>query len=500
VIVPRPTRLVPRAGRFVFGPSTALRATPGAEPAARLLRRYLRPATGLPLPLSPNGTVLLALDDRLVGLGEEGYALTVGEQAVVLRARRAAGLLHGVQTIRQLLPVQALGETPTPGVSWALPCVDIADSPRLPWRGAMLDVARHFQPLRFLRRFVELLALHKLTVLHLHLTDDQGWRMPVPAYPALTEIGGLRSETLLGPAGGDRFDGTPHGGAYTTAELRGLVTYAAERGVRIVPEIEMPGHARAALAAYPWLGNRPERSLPVWTGWGISEAVFGVDDRTLDFCRTVLGEVMDVFPGEHVHVGGDECPWTEWAASPAAMTRVVSEGLAGPHALRSWFLGRIGEFLLEHGRVPVCWDDAGDGAPLDPRTVVMPWQDSAAGPLERGHPVVLTPWRSTYLDYPQSADPDERTGQPGGVVTMSDVYHQPVPEHPAVLGSQCQLWTEQAPRAEDVEYLAFPRLCALADALWSTSPDWSAFGAAMAVHERRLAALSVAHRSLTATN
>ena len=498
MIVPRPTRLRQRAGQFVFDTATALRATPGAEPAARLLRRYLRPATGLPLPLSAGGTVLFALDEQLVGLGEEGYALTVGEQAVVLRARRLAGLLHGVQTIRQLLPAEALGETPAPGVRWSMPCVDVTDSPRLPWRGAMLDVARHFQPVRFLRRFVDLLALHKLTVLHLHLTDDQGWRMPVAAYPELTEVGGVRSSTQLGPAGSDRFDGVRHGGAYTTAELRGLVEYAAARGVRIMPEIDMPGHARAALAAYPWLGNNPERRLPVWTEWGISEAVFGVHDRVFEFLHTVLGEVMDVFPGEHVHIGGDEVPWTEWAASPVAMDRVVREGLAGPHALRAWFLGRIGAFLLDHGRVPVCWDDtAGDGPPLDPRTVVMPWQEGASVP--RGHPVVLTPYLATYLDYPQSADVGERPGQPGAVVTMSDVYHQPIPDDPAVLGSQCQLWTEQAPRAEDVEYLAFPRLCALADTLWSARPDWSAFSAAMAGHERRLAAMSVAHRSLTAT-
>jgi hexosaminidase len=497
VILPRPTRLRHRAGHFEFGPTTALRATPGAEPAARLLRRYLRPVSGLPLPLSSTGTVLLALDERLVGLGAEGYALTVSEQAVVLRARRLAGLLHGVQTIRQLLPVEALGEGPAPGVTWALPCLDVTDSPRLPWRGAMLDVARHFQPVRFLRRFVDLLALHKLTVLHLHLTDDQGWRMPVAAYPKLVEIGGQRAETQLGPAGSDRFDGVPHGGAYTTAELRGLVEYAAERGVRIVPEIDLPGHARAALAAYPWLGNHPQRRLPVWTEWGISEAVFGVHDRTFEFLETVFGEVMDVFPGEHVHIGGDEVPVTEWASSPEALDRVAREGLAGPHALRAWFLDRIGGFLLAHGRVPVCWDDAGDGTPLDPRTVIMPWQDKAS--YGRGNPLVLAPYRSTYLDYPQSTDPDERAGQPGAVVTMSDVYHQPVPDDPAVLGSQCQLWTEQVPRAEDVEYLAFPRLCALADALWSAKPDWAAFGAAMAVHEHRLAAMSVAYRSLTAT-
>jgi hexosaminidase len=497
VIVPRPTRLRHRAGRFEFGPATALRATPGAEPAARLLRRYLRPVTGLPLPLSPNGTVLLALDEQLVGLGAEGYALTVSEQAVVLRARRLAGLLHGVQSIRQLLPPEALGEGPVPGVRWTMPCVDVTDAPRLPWRGAMLDVARHFQPVRFLRRFVDLLALHKLTVCHLHLTDDQGWRMPVSAYPLLTEVGGMRARTQLGPAGSDRFDDVPHGGAYTSAELRGLVEYAAERGVRIVPEIETPGHARAALAAYPWLGNHPGRRLPVWTRWGVSEAVLGVHDRVFEFLETVLGEVMDVFPGRYVHIGGDEVPVTEWAASPVALDRIARAGLPGPQALRGWFLDRVGGFLLDHGRVPVCWDDAGDGTPLDPRTVIMPWQESAL--YGRGNPLVLALYRSTYLDYPQSAELDERAGQPGGVVTMSDVYHQVIPDDPAVLGSQCQLWTEQVPRAEDVEYLAFPRLCALADALWSARPDWAAFRAAMAGHERRLAAMSVAHRPLTTT-
>ncbi len=501
MLIPRPTRLIQRPGRFVFKPGTAIRVTPGAEPAARLLRRYLRPATGLPLPLAMDGAVLFALDERLAGLGTEGYALTVGEQVVVLRARRPAGLLHGVQTIRQLLPDTVLGDTPGPAIEWGMPCLDITDVPSFGWRGAMLDVARHYQPPRFLRRFVDLLALHKLNVLHLHLTDDQGWRMPVSGYPLLTEIGGWRTETMTGPCGSTTFDGTPHGGAYTRSELRALVAYAAERGVRVLPEIEMPGHARAALAAYPALGNHPARRLPVWTGWGVSDMVFGVQDETLEFCRAVLAEVMDVFPGEHVHIGGDECPATEWATSPTARERIASERLAGPEALHGWFLRQISAFLLANGRTPVCWEETGTGTRLDPRVVVMPWRDAthARTAIRRGHQVVPTPWRSTYLDYPQSTHPEERPGQPGGVVTLRDVYHQQLPAGDAVLGSQCQLWTEQVATAEHIEYLAFPRLCALADTLWSARPDWADFAERLPRHQRRLAALSVTHHSLATT-
>ena len=269
MLIPHPTRLTTAPGRFTFDEDTTVRAGGGALGAARLLHTLLAPATGLPLRPSPAGEVVLALDPALGALGDEGYALTVGPKAVLLRAARPAGLLHGVQTIRQLLPPQALSERPVAGVPWRLPCVEITDVPRLRWRGAMLDVARHFQPVSFLRRFVDLLALHKLNVLHLHLTDDQGWRMPVAAYPLLTEVGGVRTQTVLGRAGSEGHDGRPHAGAYTAAELRTLVAYAAERGVAVVPEIEMPGHARAALAAYPWLGNVPERRLGVWTRWGV---------------------------------------------------------------------------------------------------------------------------------------------------------------------------------------------------------------------------------------
>ncbi|MEV5609022.1 beta-N-acetylhexosaminidase [Streptomyces sp. NPDC052225] len=499
-LVPLPTQLSYRPGHFTLHTGTTVRVSPGAEPAAALLRTLLRPATGLSLPHSPDAPFVLALDPQLGGLGEEGYGLTVAPDAVLLRAAHVDGLLRGVQTLRQLLPVEALLSTAQAGVDWRLPCVEITDVPQRPWRGFMLDVARHFQPVSLLRRYVDLLALHKLNVLHLHLTDDQGWRMPVAAYPRLTEVGGRRAASMVGPAGSSLFDGAPHEGAYTARELKDLVAYAAARGVRVVPEIEMPGHARAALAAYPELGNVPGRTLDVWTRWGVCETVLGVHDPVLEFCRTVLGEVLDVFPSPYVHVGGDECPTTEWAASPAARARAAAEGLADTAALRTWFLGRIGDFLIEQGRTPAAWAETGEGLP--PEFLVMTWRDPEHTriALKRGHAVVSGHYRATYLDYAQSYAPGTPQAQPGPVVDLRAVHdHDPAssPEDAGqLLGMQAQLWTEFAPTAEHVDFLAFPRLCALADRAWHGDPSWPDFRVRVTEHIGRLAALGVRHGPL----
>ncbi|PRY33834.1 beta-N-acetylhexosaminidase [Umezawaea tangerina] len=500
MIVPPPRHLVRLPGSFALDRSTTVHIGPQAAGAVRLLRDYLRPH-GVALAPSSEGAVVLAVNPALSHLGDEGYELRVDQHNVRLRAAAHAGLLHGVQSLRQLLPLPGAGPV-------EVPCVDVVDVPAFPWRGAMLDVARHFMPVEFLHRFVDLLALHKLNVLHLHLTDDQGWRMPVPGRPRLTEVGGWRAESMVGPAGSTRFDASPHGGAYTTAELRGLVAHAEERGVAIMPEIEMPGHARAALAAYPRLGNFPDRHLPVWTSWGVSEEVFGVQESTLDFCEEVLAEVMDVFPGERIHIGGDECPTAEWHRSPLALDRVAAEGLSGPDDLHSWFLARISRFLLANGRTPVCWDEGGGAPDLPAETAVMVWRDPAHGKqaARNGHPVIMTPWRSTYLDYPQANTADEPPGQPAGVVTLKDVYTQELPppgwsdeESALVLGTQAQLWTEFVKDPTHAEYLAFPRLCALAGSAWSGGDDWPAFLTTLREHERRLSALSINHRPLGAT-
>lgn len=288
-LLPVPSQLVVLPGKFTLDERTGLTVARGAEAAAVLLRELHAPATGLPLPATADGQVAFALDATLTALGPEGYVLTVTPDAVLLHAADPTGLLRGVQTLRQLLPPDALAAGPVRGVAWTLPCVRITDVPRHAWRGTMLDVARHYQPASYIRRFIDLPALHKLNTLHLHLTDDQGWRMPVAACPKLTEIGARRAQT--------RGDGLPHGGSYTRSELSGLVARAAARGGAVVPEIDMPGHVRAALAACPELGNDPDRRLGVWTEWGVSEQVLGVHDQALDFCRTVLGEVIDTGHG-----------------------------------------------------------------------------------------------------------------------------------------------------------------------------------------------------------
>jgi hexosaminidase len=511
MIIPLPAETGRLPGFFPVGTEFRLVAGPEADGAASLLAGYLRTRRGAArsgtAPAGAGNQVELRVEPSRAArddLGEEGYELRVTQTSVLLAAGRPAGLLHGVQTLRQLLPPET-AEPGCPADFWRWPCLHITDRPRLPWRGVMLDVARHHLPLDYLYRFTDLLALHKLNVLHLHLTDDQGWRIEIDGWPRLTEVGAWRTESPLGFHDSGHCDGIPHGGYYTADQLRGLVRYAAARGIALVPEIEMPGHARAALAAYPELGNHPDRPLPVWTGWGISEDTFGVHDRVLDFCRDVLEQVLEIFPSHFIHIGGDECPTDQWEASPAARLRAAEAGLAGPHLLRGWFLGQISEFLAARGRRAVCWEDAG----LPPQVVVAAWQDPADGiaALKLGHPVIMAPARWTFLDYPQSEDPREPLGQPDHTTSLRDVYEfDPLAGGldaldilsvadsggPGVLGAQAQLWTEYAPSTAHVSYLAFPRLSAFAEMTWSaTGRDFASFQKRLLPQLRRLELLGV---------
>ncbi|SEL93075.1 beta-N-acetylhexosaminidase [Streptacidiphilus jiangxiensis] len=509
MIIPRPSDLTELPGRFVIGPALHLEAGPGTRPAADLLADYL----GADRPRTTTGPVvrLHLAPELMLSLGPEGYRLEIRPRRVELTAPAPQGLLNGVQTLRQLLPPAALDPATAPADAWWWPCVSIRDRPRLAWRGLLLDVARHFMPLDYLYRTVDRLALHKLNVLHLHLTDDQGWRVEIDGWPRLTEVGAWRT----GPTA-DGGPGGPYGGYYTARELRDLVDHAAARGVTVVPEIEMPGHVRAALAAYPQLGNRPRQQLPVWDRWGISEDILAVDDHVLDFCRQVLDATAEIFPSRHLHIGGDECPTTAWETNPGARRRAAALGLGGVRGLHAWFLTQMHDHLAARGRRAMSWDETGHSPGRLPAGVALTaWRDPAHGAaaVARGHQVVMAPHTATYLDYPQSGDPDEPAGQPGGTVTLETVHAfdalaggltatEPGSRSPGVLGVQAQLWTEYAATPAHADYLAYPRLCALAENAWSgRRTGFAEFLTRLHPHRERLRALGVASARLpTATH
>jgi hexosaminidase len=387
---------------------------------------------------------------------------------------------------------------------WAAEGVEIEDKPRFAWRGAMLDVGRHFMPLSFVERFVDLLAAHKFNTLHLHLTDDQGWRFPSQRYPRLTEVGSWRSGTMRGFRGQRGSDETPHGGYYRPEDLTELVGYAAARFVTIVPEIDLPGHTRAAIAAYPELGNTDDKQ-PVSTHWGIDTHVLNMEPATVDFCRHVLGDVVGIFPGEFVHIGGDECPREEWENSQAAKARAAELGLQGGiDGLQAWFTGQMNEHLRSRGRRLIGWDEIAERE-LPPGAAVMSWRNEEAGfeAAAAGHDVVMAPQSVCYFDHYQSDAPDEPLAI-GGLTTLRDVYrYEPVPATlppgaaAHVLGTQFQIWTEYMPGPGDVEYMAFPRACAFAEVAWTDGPrDWEQFAPRLSLHLARLDALAVNYRPL----
>jgi hexosaminidase len=522
-IIPRPSSLELGSGWFVLTSRTTIGCDPGARDCADLLAEYLR-GTGLPLSVSvrgpqaqpsPDDGITLRLVPADPELGPEGYRLDADESGVRIRAGSAAGLLNGVQTLRQLLPSRIYSApgapvgreaTPAPalgvGADWRIPAVRIRDSPRFGWRGSMLDVARWYLPPAYLYRYVETLAVHKLNRLHLHLTDDQGWRFEVHRHPRLTQIGAWRAESPAGHASQQRYDGLPHGGSYTQTELRDLVAFAARRGVEVVPEIDLPGHTTAAIAAYPAMGNAAGAvgaGPAVSRDWGVHRTVLNLEEPTLRFCREVLDEVMDVFPSPWIHLGGDECPIDEWQASARVADRIRALGLSGVGRVQEWFTRQLAAHLLDNGRTPIVWDEAATPG-LPPEAVVMAWrsQQYGAAAAAAGHQVIMAPEQYTYFDHYPSDEP----GQPvaiGGLTRLPDVFGwDPVPADAGplvrgrILGTQGQLWTEYLPTPERVDQMAYPRLTALAERAWSSpAGSYPDFVARLAVHAERLAASGV---------
>jgi beta-glucosidase len=511
-IVPLPAKIERGRGSFTLGGATPVVADASLRPQAHQLAAMLRPATGFALPVrigaSPRGPHLaLRLDSQLARtLGPEGYRLTATSRAVTISAGAAAGVFYGMQSLRQLLPAAIFEDAPVRGMRWVVPAVTIEDVPRFSWRGAHLDVSRHFQPKEFVRKYIDLLALHKMNRFHWHLTDDQGWRVEIKRYPKLTGIAAWRKETIVGANrdGPDApFDGVPHGGYYTQEEIREIVAYAAERFIIVVPEIEMPGHSQAVVAAYPELGSTDQPTEPR-TRWGVSPFLLNLDDSTIAFMQNVLVEVLDLFPGPWIHIGGDEAVKTQWRENPNVQARIKSLGLANEDEAQSWFIRQMDTFLTARGRRLIGWDEILEGG-LAPNATVMSWRgiEGAIAAARSGHDAVLTPTSHTYFDYRQSTD---TAGEPlaiGGFIPLERVYTwEPMPEgleadfRRHILGVQGQLWTEYMPNPRQVEYMAFPRLTALAEVAWTPADrrELEEFRGRLAVHLGRLRALDVNFR------
>ena len=499
-LIPRPARVTPGDGAAMpLTAATALHAAgAGAAVATWLHDELARTGADIAAPDVGAGQdgITLRLDPGLAAAGpdwaqEEAYRLTIGGGRAVLTARSAEGLFRGATTLVQLATRD--------GAAWRLPALAIDDQPRFRWRGLMLDCGRHFFTVAEVERFIDLLALHKLNRFHWHLTEDQGWRIEVKSAPRLTSVGAWRaSSPLMGDAG--KSDGQPYGGFYTQDDVRHVVAHAAARFVTVVPELEMPGHGCAAIAAYPELGNR---DVPGWqdpqvgTHWGVFHHTLAPREETFAFIAKVFDEVLPLFPGAYVHIGGDEAPKDEWQRSPFAQAVIAEHDLKDAHGLQAWFIKRVEALLTARGKRLVGWDEMQEGG-LSPTATMMVWRDWkwAKLALAAGNAVVMAPTSHTYFDYVQSGTPREPAFQcisgwkEHGLDTARVLAFEPVPDGtPAnqaaqVLGAQGQVWTEYIWSAGKVEYMTWPRACALAEVCWSPAEgrDWAEFQARLAQH------------------
>ena len=505
-VVPMPQRIeMQRGDPFVLDGDVQILVGEGLQQEASFLQVYLKELNGLSLPIAQKrqkkvNYIELTLSPKVAE--PEGYVLTVNKKGITIAGESAAGVFYGIQTLRKSLFADSIV------YSQNLPAVRITDAPRFPWRGMHLDCSRHFWSVDFVKKFIDLLALHNMNVFHWHLTDDQGWRIEIKKWPKLTEVGSQRSGTIIG-TNSDLDDGIPYGGYYTQAELREIVAYAAARHITIVPEIDMPGHMLAALAAYPELGCT---GGPYQVGhyWGVYKDVLCVGNpRVYEFVQDVLTEVMDIFPSKVIHIGGDETPSEKWQHCKKCDEIYIKKTLEGRVAgqvegdsdgprtmpeypyeemvrsvLQPYFTNKVFNILASKGRRALGWDEILDGAPQD--AMIMSWRGTAPGAkaAEAGHDVVMAPTTHCYFDYQQVEDTQFEPSRCGGFIPIERVYSlDPAPDSLSVearshiLGTQANLWSEYMINEQMVEYQALPRMSALAEVQW-TQPerkDYNAF-------------------------
>jgi hexosaminidase len=488
-IVPEPMQLTMNTGSFSFDKSTIIVARKSAQHEADMLNVYLNKLYGFTLPVkeakpsNTANTIVFQLNNS--GDRKDGYQLSVTDHQIVISSVGNQGLFYGVQTLLQLLPDNNSFATEP---SYSIPAVTINDYPRFKYRGMHLDVSRHFFDVDFIKKYIDYLAFHKFNNFHWHLTDDQGWRIEIKKYPLLTSIGGFRNGTVIGHYPGTGNDSLHYGGFYTQDEVKDVVKYAQDRFITVIPEIEMPGHASAAIAAYPQLSCFPEESTQIsprtaWAGnregkqvqqtWGVFPDVFNPSEYTFNFLENVLDEVIQLFPSKYIHIGGDECPKTNWKRSAFCQQLIKEKNLKDEHGLQSYFIQRIEKYLNSKGRNIIGWDEILEGG-LAPNATVMSWRGEEGGiaAAKQNHDVIMTPGKYVYFDHAQTKNKDSVTI--GGFLPLDTVYsYNPVPKELSeqqakyVLGAQANLWTEYVGNTSKVEYMVFPRMSALSEVLWS---------------------------------
>ncbi|RJP33802.1 MAG: beta-N-acetylglucosaminidase [Candidatus Omnitrophota bacterium] len=496
-IIPKPLSIKPIDGALAVASITRIHIWDNADKLqsiANELAQTFFVHTGRALPVkiaspheNPMNSLLLSLSGSQESLGEEGYELLIRPHGIEFRAQKPAGIFYAMQTFRQLLQTE---NQESDRADRTIPCLEITDKPQFSWRGLLLDCARHFMTTEFIKRTIDQMAYHKLNVLHLHLTDDQGWRIEIKRCPELTEIGAWRGE------GDERY-----GGFYTQDELKEIIAYAAGRFIQIIPEIEMPGHASAAIASYPQL-SCSGTPIPVQTQWGIFDDVLCPGkESTFQFLEEVLEEVIAVFPSPFLHIGGDEAPRAHWQQCPHCQQRIREEHLENEHQLQSYLIRRIEKFLTSYNRRLIGWDEILEGGGLPAAAVVQSWRgmEGAVEASQMGHDVISSPCQFVYFDYPQTEEQAKSKPDWMMVTTLQKVYDfHPVPEGltPAqakhILGAECAIWSEHAPQAE-VDRQLFPRLCAFCETVWSPadSRNWEDFSNRMRVHQIRLKNMNV---------
>ena len=501
-IIPQPQSIVEQDGTFTITKATRICLDDQSEEMLRVvgfLNERFRQAAGFELETVGEPERGNFISFRNTAGAPESYTINAKPDSIVVDYADGAGAFYAVQTLLQLLPVEIYAQERQTGIDWTVPCCSISDAPRFKYRGMHLDVCLHYFDFEFLKKYIDIMAAHKVNRFHWHLTEDQGWRLEIKKYPLLTEKGQWRKETVVGSLASGVYDGIPHGGYYTQEQVKELVKYAADRYVTIIPEIELPGHALAAIACYPELSCGLEDHYETATKWGVFKQVYCPKESTFEFLEDVFDEVFELFPSELIHIGGDECPKASWKVCPDCQALIKKLGLKDEYELQSYFVTRMEKYINSKGRQIIGWDEILQGG-LAPNAKVMSWLGEEGGikAAQQHHEVVMSPHQKYYLDYWQ-ADPYSEPLAMSGPTTLRTMYeYEPVPEVLTeeearyIIGVEGCVWTEYMPTPERVEYMAWPRMCAIAETGWTQSnKDWDGFTRRLEKHFSRLDGMDV---------